>query len=34
MEPAYQIRWGMSYIAARYGSPYGAWQHELSCGWY
>lgn len=29
-----QIRWGMSYIADRYGSPYGAWQHEAACGWY
>ena len=29
-----QIRWGMSYIADRYGSPYGAWQHESACGWY
>ena len=32
--PRTQIRWGMGYIASRYGSPYGAWQHELCYGWY
>jgi hypothetical protein len=29
-----QILWGMRYIRGRYGSPYGAWQHECSYGWY
>lgn len=29
-----QILWGMRYIRGRYGSPYGAWQHECSSGWY
>jgi hypothetical protein len=29
-----QIRWGMDYIKGRYGSPYGAWEHELATGWY
>jgi hypothetical protein len=29
-----QIRWGLGYISARYGSPYGAWQHEECYGWY
>lgn len=25
---------GMNYIRARYGTPYGAWQHVLRTGWY
>ena len=29
-----QIRWGLEYIKARYGSPYAAWEHELDTGWY
>jgi hypothetical protein len=29
-----QIRWGLRYIKQRYGSPWAAWEHELSTGWY
>jgi hypothetical protein len=29
-----QIIWGMGYIRSRYGTPWGAWQHELQYGWY
>jgi hypothetical protein len=29
-----QIRWGLGYIQARYGSPRQAWDHEASVGWY
>jgi hypothetical protein len=29
-----QIIWGMGYIKSRYGTPWGAWQHELQYGWY
>ncbi len=32
--PATQIRWGLGYIAGRYGSPSGAWAHEQKYGWY
>jgi hypothetical protein len=32
--PATQIRWGLGYIQATYGSPCGAWAHEESDGWY
>jgi hypothetical protein len=32
--PATQIRWGLSYIHDRYGSPCGAWAHEQSANWY
>lgn len=32
--PATQIRWGLGYIQASYGSPCGAWAHETSSGWY
>jgi hypothetical protein len=32
--PATQIKWGLGYIAARYGSPCGAWGHSESYGWY
>ena len=28
--PATQIRWGLGYIAGRYGSPCGAWSFEMS----
>lgn len=29
-----QIDWGLGYIAGRYGSPCGAWDHETSNNWY
>jgi hypothetical protein len=29
-----QIRWGLGYIQATYGSPCSAWQHEETDGWY
>ena len=29
-----QIRWGLKYIANRYGSPSGAWSHSQWRGWY
>jgi resuscitation-promoting factor RpfB len=29
-----QIKWGLGYISARYGSPCGAWGHSQSTGWY
>jgi hypothetical protein len=29
-----QIRWGLSYIQATYGSPCAAWAHEEAAGWY
>jgi hypothetical protein len=32
--PATQIKWGLGYIKAIYGSPCGAWGHELSYGSY
>jgi hypothetical protein len=32
--PATQITWGLNYIAARYGTPCGAWAHSQSSGWY
>jgi hypothetical protein len=32
--PATQIRWGLGYIAERYGSPCAAWGHSQSHGWY
>jgi hypothetical protein len=32
--PETQIRWGLDYIRARYGSPCGAWGHSMSSGWY
>ncbi|MDR0342014.1 MAG: lytic transglycosylase domain-containing protein [Nocardiopsaceae bacterium] len=31
--PRTQIRWGLTYIAGRYGSPLNAWQHESGYGW-
>jgi hypothetical protein len=31
---ATQIRWGLSYIRGRHGSPCGAWAHSQSKGWY
>ncbi|MDZ5619494.1 aggregation-promoting factor C-terminal-like domain-containing protein [Nocardioides bizhenqiangii] len=32
--PETQIRWGLAYIAARYGSPERAWAHSERVGWY
>lgn len=32
--PATQIKWGLGYIAGRYGTPCGAWGHSQSVGWY
>lgn len=32
--PVTQIRWGLGYIADRYGSPCAAWGHSQSVGWY
>lgn len=29
-----QIEWGLAYIANRYGSPCGAWSHEIGYNWY
>jgi hypothetical protein len=29
-----QIKWGLSYIKNRYGSPCAAWSHSQSTGWY
>ncbi|MGA7206863.1 MAG: lytic transglycosylase domain-containing protein [Specibacter sp.] len=29
-----QIDWGLNYIGNRYGSPCGAWAHEVSNNWY
>jgi hypothetical protein len=32
--PATQIKWGLNYIAERYGTPCGAWAHSENVGWY
>lgn len=32
--PATQIRWGLTYIQGRYGSPCAAWSHQQVTGWY
>lgn len=32
--PVTQIKWGLSYIKSRYGSPCSAWGHSESYGWY
>lgn len=32
--PVTQIRWGLQYIEASYGSPCAAWGHSQSHGWY
>ncbi len=32
--PTAQIEWMISYIKSVYGDPIGAWNHELSQGWY
>ena len=29
-----QIKWGLGYIARRYGSPCAAWGHSEAAGWY
>jgi uncharacterized protein YabE (DUF348 family) len=29
-----QIKWGLGYIASRYGTPCGAWSYWQSAGWY
>jgi hypothetical protein len=31
---ATQIKWGLGYIAKRYGSPCAAWGHAEAAGWY
>lgn len=31
---ANQVRWGISYIAGRYGNSQNAWAHELAFNWY
>jgi resuscitation-promoting factor RpfB len=33
-DPATQMRWGLSYIKSRYGSPSAAWSHEQQFDWY
>jgi len=33
-DAATQIRWGLTYIQGRYGSPCAAWSHEQAVGWY
>ena len=32
--PATQIKWGLGYIAGRYGTPCAAWGHSEAKGWY
>ncbi|MBN0044834.1 transglycosylase SLT domain-containing protein [Streptomyces actuosus] len=32
--PATQIKWGLNYMDARYGSPVGAWNFWQANGWY
>ncbi|WP_159451349.1 G5 domain-containing protein [Demequina sp. NBRC 110054] len=32
--PATQIKWGLSYVKGRYGTPCNAWNSFLSKGWY
>jgi hypothetical protein len=32
--PKTQILWGLGYIAGRYGTPCGAWNHSQETGWY
>ncbi len=33
-DPPTQIRWGLSYITSRYGTPCGAWRHSQARNWY
>ena len=32
--PATQIKWGLGYIQSVYGTPCGAWDHEVADNWY
>ncbi len=32
--PATQIAWGLDYIAGRYGTACGAWNHSVARNWY
>jgi len=32
--PETQIRWGLGYIKARYGTPCAAWSYKQGAGWY
>jgi hypothetical protein len=32
--PVTQIAWGLGYIQSMYGTPCGAWDHEVADGWY
>lgn len=32
--PTTQIKWGLGYIAGRYGTPCSAWAHSNATGWY
>ena len=32
--PDTQVDWGLGYIAGRYSTPCGAWNHSQSSGWY
>jgi hypothetical protein len=33
-DPTTQIKWGLGYIQELYGTPCGAWDHEVADGWY
>lgn len=33
-DAATQIRWGLEYIRSSYGTPCGAWAHEVAYNWY
>ncbi len=33
-DAATQIRWGLQYIRSSYGTPCGAWSHEMAYNWY
>lgn len=33
-DAATQMRWGLAYIRSTYGSPSGAWAHEVANNWY
>ena len=32
--PVTQMKWGLDYIADRYGTPCAAWGHSQNTGWY
>ena len=32
--PATQIKWGLKYVAERYGTPCSAWSFKAAHGWY